>query len=116
VTKMDSDLYVMVQAYPQNGFMGNADMVYRISSALTGPWSEQTVLYERLCRDNTAPEDLMVYAGKYHPELTGADFIFTYATNTQDIDTLWPWPNIYYPRFLKMDSKSFVEKLNQKNL
>ena len=115
VNKIEPELYVMVQAYPQNGFMGNANMVYRVSSSLTGPWSEpQTVLYEKLCRDNPAPKDLMVYAGKYHPELTGADLIFTYATNTQDIDTLWPWPNIYYPRFLKMDGKSSIEKIKQK--
>ena len=114
VTKVDLGLYVMFQAYPQNGFIGNANMVYRVSRALTGPWSNQIVLYEKLYRDIPCPEDIMIYAGKYHPELTGAGFVFTYATNTTNPNTLWNWSNIYYPRFLKIDSKSFIEKLKQK--
>ena len=113
VTKMEDGFYVMFEAYPENGFIGNANMVYRVSKTLTGPWSEQVVLYKKLCRDNPCPEDIMVYAGKYHPELTGADFVFTFATNTQSLETLWNWPNIYYPRFLKMDSESFIEQLKQ---
>jgi hypothetical protein len=44
---------------------------------------------------------VMIYAAKAHPELTGADLVLTYATNTfefaeQLTDTL-----IYYPRFLR---------------
>ena len=111
VTKMGKKLYVMFQAYPQNGFFGNANMVYRVSRSLTGPWSEQFVLYEKLCRDNPCPKDIVVYAGKYHPELTGVDFVFTYAANVMNSKALWNWQSIYYPRFLKMNSKTFLEQL-----
>ena len=111
VTKLASELFIMFQAYPQNGFIGNANLVYRVSRALTGPWSEQIVLYEKLFRDKLFPKDLMVYAGKYHPELTGADFIFTYATNTQNLKTLLESDDLYYPCFLKVDNKYFIEKL-----
>jgi hypothetical protein len=43
----------------------------------------------------------MIYAGKAHPELTGADLVVTYATNT-DWERCLDDPSLYYPRFLKV--------------
>jgi hypothetical protein len=44
--------------------------------------------------------DIMIYAAKAHPELSGADLLLTYATNSfrpQQGDSL-----TYYPRFLRL--------------
>jgi hypothetical protein len=84
-------------AVHSSGF-GPADVVLRAAPALTGPWSAPRMVYR-------PPEyyrpKVMIYAAKAHPELTGADLVLTYATNTfefaeQLTDTL-----IYYPRFLR---------------
>lgn len=111
VTKLEEELYVMFQAYPLDGYIGNSDLVARVSTSLTGPWSEMFIVYSKLYREKSCPKDIMVYAGKYHPELVGSNYIFTYATNTQSMETLWNYQTIYYPSFLKMDETSFISKL-----
>lgn len=114
VTKLEKELYVMFQAYPQNGYIGNANLVARVSKSLTGPWSKMFVIYQKLYRKKSCPKDIMVYAGKYHPELTGASYVFTYATNTQTMETLWDHQTIYYPSFLKITDTSFLSKLRNR--
>jgi hypothetical protein len=44
----------------------------------------------------------MIYAGKAHPELTGADLILTYATNTFKFEEYFTDSLIYYPRFVRL--------------
>ena len=118
VNKLSNGTYVMVQTTYSNtsGEPGNSNLVCRVSKALTGPWSEQRIIYENLYRVKPAPKDLNIYAGKYHPELKGAEVIFTFASNTQSLATLWKWQNIYWPSFLKMDKKSFLEIVNRKEI
>lgn len=101
----------MFEAYPLRGSIGNADMIFRVSRKLTGPWSRAVVIYSKLFDQTPNDNDIIVYAGKYHPELTGAAFIFTYATNTINPETLWKNQSIYYPRFLKIDNESFIDTM-----
>src|SRR5262249_899995 len=58
---------------------GPADLMMRAAPALTGPWTPPRMMYR-------PPEynrpNVMIYAGKAHPQLTGGDLVLTYATNT----------------------------------
>ncbi len=116
VNKLSDGTYVMVQNVysSESGQPGNSNLVCRTSKALTGPWSEQKLIYKNLYRVKPAPKDLNVYAGKYHPELKGAEVIFTFASNTLSLKTLWNWQNIYWPSFLKMDMNDFLKIVNGK--
>ena len=118
VNKLSSGNYVMVQtAYSTpTGKPGNSNLVCRVSKALIGPWSELKIIYKNLYRVKPAPDDLNIYAGKYHPELKGSEVIFTFASNTQSLKTLWNWQNIYWPSFLKMDRKSFLDIIDDKDI
>ncbi len=77
-------------------------LVYRWAKALTGPWSEKRQLY---CPSRTESKDLLVYAGKAHPGLKGADLVCTYALNTLDMRRLMDDDSLYYPVFIKADIK-----------
>ncbi|HJO92627.1 MAG TPA: hypothetical protein QF753_04435 [Victivallales bacterium] len=112
VNRLSNGKYLEIQTTPSVDWAGNADLSYRISDSLTGPWSDLTVFYHNLCRDNPKPNELMVYAGKLHPELIGGNYIFTFATNTQHIEALWDQPELYYPRFLKLDANIFNSQNN----
>lgn len=78
---------------------GPADVVMRAAPALTGPWSSPRLVYR-------PPEyyrpNVMIYAGKAHPELTGADLVLTYATNTFKGTEHLSDRLIYYPRFVRL--------------
>jgi hypothetical protein len=87
-------VYLLFQSL---GF-GPAVLGMRAASALTGPWGLPDTVY---VPPETARSDILIYAGKAHPELQGADLILTYATNLpfsrQRADT-----TIYYPRFVRL--------------
>jgi hypothetical protein len=90
-----SQRFISVQTM---GF-GAADIMMRAAPSFTGPWSDLQMVYRpsEFYRPN-----IMIYAGKAHPELTGADLVLTYATNTflfgeQLTDSL-----IYFPRFVRL--------------
>ena len=90
-----SQRFISVQT---EGF-GPADIMMRAAPAFTGPWSELRMVYR-------PPEyyrpGIMIYAGKAHPELTGADLILTYATNTFKFEEQLSDSLIYYPRFIRL--------------
>jgi hypothetical protein len=44
----------------------------------------------------------MIYQGKAHPYLTGADLILSYSTNSLDFQNLIDDDAIYYPRFVRL--------------
>lgn len=69
----------------------------RRAEELTGPWSAPENVYT----PPAAGTGLLVYAGKAHPEMTGADLVLTYVVNTFDEDQLFSDNTIYYPRFVK---------------
>lgn len=78
---------------------GPADLVMRAAPSLTGPWSGPRPLFR-------PPEyyrpHIMIYAGKAHPRLTGADLVLTYATNTFDWREAIRDTNVYFPRFVRL--------------
>jgi len=77
---------------------GPAVLALRKAPELTGPWTEPEIIYRppEFSRPN-----IMIYAGKAHPQLKGADLVLTYTTNSSDLfefsDSL-----IYYPRFVRL--------------
>ncbi len=94
-----------VSADPSGGYFevqsrgfGAAPIVLRRSAALVGPFGAPI---ELLPAPRTAPPDLLLYAGRAHPELQGAELIVTYATNSLDQQRLMRDSALYYPRFLR---------------
>jgi hypothetical protein len=77
---------------------GAATLGVRWSSSLTGPWSCLQSIYEPL---EARRSDALIYAGKAHPELLGADVVLTYVVNSTDFGRLVDDDWIYYPRFLR---------------
>lgn len=87
--------FVQVQT---DGF-GDAELAVRWSDRLTGQWSPLRKFYRP---QETLRSDALIYAGKAHPELRGADLVLTYVVNSKDFGRLITDTNIYYPRFLKV--------------
>lgn len=83
----------------QTAGFGAADIMMRAAPSFTGPWSDLIMVYHpaEYYRPN-----IMVYAGKAHPELTGADLILTYATNSLKFEEQLNDSLIYYPRFVRL--------------
>jgi hypothetical protein len=77
---------------------GAATLGVRWSAGLAGPWSCLKSVYEppEASRSHT-----LIYAGKAHPELLGADVVLTYVVNSTKFRRLVRDDSIYYPRFLK---------------
>jgi len=78
---------------------GPADVMMRAAPTLTGPWSAPKLVYR-------PPEyyrpNVMIYAGKAHPELTGSNLVLTYATNSFQFAELLTDTLVYYPRFVRL--------------
>lgn len=85
-------------AFQTQGF-GPADVMIRTAPTLTGPWSGPGMVYRPSEYDRP---NVMIYSAKAHPELTGADLVLTYATNTFRFDEHFSDPDIYYPRFVRL--------------
>jgi len=83
----------------QTAGFGSADVMIRAAPAFVGPWSSPRMLYRpsEYYRPNA-----MIYAAKAHPELTGADLVLTYATNTFKFGEHLTDSLIYYPRFVRL--------------
>jgi hypothetical protein len=68
------------------------------AKTLTGPWSSHNCFF-------TPPEqgvpNTLIYAGKSHPMLCGADMVFTYIVNTTKEYRLLKDMSIYFPVMLK---------------
>ncbi len=78
---------------------GPADLTLRAAPDVIGPWSEPRMIYRpaEYYRPN-----IMIYAAKAHPQLTGADLIVSYATNTFHFAEQLTDSLIYYPRFVRL--------------
>lgn len=85
-------------AFQTQGF-GSADVMIRAAPTLTGPWSRTRMLYRP---SDYYRANVMIYSAKAHPELTGADLVLTYATNTFQFAEMFSDPLIYYPRFVRL--------------
>jgi hypothetical protein len=89
-----SGRFVEVQSV---GF-GGSDIALRTAERLTGPWNGLIKVYRPPESDGPDP---LVYAGKAHPELKGAEMIVTYAANGPDT-RLASDLTIYFPRFVRI--------------
>lgn len=92
----DSGQFMAVQTV---GF-GAAEVAIRVAPDLAGPWSAPGTIYRPPEYDRP---DVMIYAAKAHPQLTGADIVLTYVTNTFVFAEQLSDERIYYPRFIRLD-------------
>jgi hypothetical protein len=91
--------FVQIQT---EGF-GDAEMAVRWATEMTGPWSSKQKFYRP---EEASRADALIYAGKAHPTLTGAEMVLTYVVNSRDFGRLVNDESIYYPRFLKVRFES----------
>jgi hypothetical protein len=78
---------------------GATTLAVSTAEHVTGPWSEPRTVYRPPESDRERP---LVYAGKAHPELSGADLVATYACNSFDFGALVADTTLYYPRFVRL--------------
>ncbi len=78
---------------------GPADIIMRRADSPTGPWELPAKVYRP--PEFSTPR-VMIYQGKAHPELSGADLVLTYCTNSFDFPRLFEDPDTYYPRFVRL--------------
>jgi hypothetical protein len=76
----------------------NPCLAVSTAPSLAGPWSTAVCFFSPPEQGN--PE-LLIYAGKAHPMLNGADMIFSYVVNTTSADRLFSDMSIYFPVMLK---------------
>lgn len=88
--------FVQLQTW---GF-GGAVVAMRTAAKLTGPWSDRQIIYRP---DESHRSDAMVYGGKGHIHLIGADIVATYNANSAVFSNLLTDQSIYYPRFIRID-------------
>ena len=70
----------------------------RRAPAPQGPWSEPVRLHTpRVARD------VLVYAGKAHPQLSGGGLVCTYAQIALKADRTLDDDSLYYPRFVRVE-------------
>ena len=86
--------YVMVDT---QGY-GPTTLAVRFADAPEGPWSSPTDI---LRPPESFDRDAFDYAGKAHPELTGADLVMTYVPSTFDDPPVELESRYYYPRFAR---------------
>jgi hypothetical protein len=87
--------YVAVHS---RGF-GAAPITLRWAEQLTGPFGPPRDVY---LPEEARERGVLVYAGRAHPELTGADLVLTYASNTLDAEALLDDLSLYFPRFVRL--------------
>ncbi|MBX3427888.1 MAG: DUF4185 domain-containing protein [Pirellulales bacterium] len=87
-------LYLQVQ------FLGFPRTVigYRTAPKLTGPWSTLATLFapQELAADDS---EVMLYAGKLHPEQQADGIALTYASNSFGLSRVVTDQSLYFPRF-----------------
>jgi hypothetical protein len=88
-------LFVMAQS---EGF-GSTSLAIRTAPAPEGPWTGPRTIYRP---EESFLDGQFVYAGKGHPELRGADLVLTYFPSTQGGSPPLPFPDDFYPRFVKV--------------
>lgn len=78
---------------------GKARLAIRTSPSLSAQWSTLKTIFDP--PENGRP-NVMIYAGKAHPQLEGADLVLTYATNTTEFSEHISDSEIYYPHFVRL--------------
>jgi hypothetical protein len=70
----------------------------RTAAGLAGSWSKPASFYSP--PERSIPKTL-IYAGKAHPVIKGADLVLTYAVNSTEEERLLNDMDIYFPIVLK---------------
>lgn len=78
---------------------GATDLGVRRAKSLAGPWSEPVKIFRPEESDRPNP---FVYAGKFHPALTGGDLVATYAANSTNLSDVIRDATLYWPRFVRI--------------
>ncbi|MBA3027650.1 MAG: DUF4185 domain-containing protein [Desulfobacteraceae bacterium] len=86
--------YVQVQTLS----IMNPCLALSTALSITGPWSSQTCFF---APPEQGVASNLIYAGKSHPMLVGADRVFTYVVNTTKEENLLKDMSIYFPILLK---------------
>ncbi len=89
------DRFVYIETH---GF-GAATLGVRFSRDLARSWSPLRLIYDP---PESQREHALVYAGKAHPSLCGADLVATYASNAWDLGTLVRDDSLYFPRVVRI--------------
>jgi len=76
----------------------NPCLAMSTAAATTGPWSTHACFFSP---PEQGMSDLLIYAGKSHPMLRGADMVFTYVVNSTKEERLLKDMTIYFPAMLK---------------
>ena len=79
---------------------GAATLDLRSAEGLSGPWGSLAAIYSP---PESRRSGVLVYAGKGHPELYGAQLVATYASNSSRFATLVSENSLYYPRFVRVN-------------
>ncbi len=85
--------------FEMRGF-GAADLHVRTADRLEGPFGAPQKVFHPSESDRA---NILVYAGKAHPEIVGAQIVATYASNSFDFTTLVNDMSLYYPRFVRIE-------------
>lgn len=95
-----------VSAAPHGGFVavqtrgfGAAPIALRFAAELTGPFGEAQDVYVPA---EARRSSVLIYAGRGHPELAGADLVVTYNSNSLDEGALLDDLSLYFPRFVRL--------------
>lgn len=94
----DSNIEKFVQL--QTWGFGSAVVAIRTAAELTGPWSDRRIIYRPGESDRS---DALIYGGKGHDHLMGADIVATYNVNSEVFSELLRDQTIYYPKFIRID-------------
>lgn len=78
---------------------GATTLAIATAPLLIGPWSQPVEVFRP---PESSRAGAFVYAGKAHPELSGADLVATYAANSFDFEELVRDTSLYYPRFVRV--------------
>jgi hypothetical protein len=82
---------------------GPAAVVRRTAPHVTGPWSAPDTVF---MPPQVEFPRIMIYQGKAHPHLEGAELILTYCTNSFELGDHLTQDWLYYPRFVRVDGPS----------
>lgn len=78
----------------------NPCLAVSTAPALTGPWTDAVCFF---APPEQGDPNLLIYAGKAHAALTGAERVFSYVVNTTSTKRLLTDMTIYYPVLLKSE-------------
>jgi hypothetical protein len=96
-TGTSAPYHIEMQTFGANG---RARVGVRVAESAAGPWSKPSIVFRP---PEASLPDIAIYAAKLHPELTGAQHVATYCTNTRKQEGVVNENDLYYPRFIRLE-------------